>query len=97
MEFHITHLKKLNKAAEQYQRRLALRISGIDLPSNGSKEIVDECLEKVKNVLDKIEVDNHETLIDRAHSIGRDKVINGRKAKPMSVRFTAGRHRTKKF
>ena len=94
MESHIAHLKKSNEAAEQYQRRLCLRINGINLPANGSKETGEECLEKVKNVLDKIEVDIPETVIDRAHRIGKVKVINGRKAQPMIVRFTTWRHRT---
>ena len=94
MESHITHLKKSSEITEQYQRRLCLRINGIDLPSNGPKETGEECLEKVKNVLDKIEVDIPEMVIDRAHRIGKVKVINGRKAQPMIVRFTTWRHHT---
>ena len=34
IESYITHLKEWNEAAEQYQRRLSLRINGIDFPSN---------------------------------------------------------------
>ena len=94
MDSHIIHLRKSNEANEQYQRRLCLRINGIDMPSNGLKETGEECLSKVRNALDKLKVDIPDTVIDRAHRIGRMKVIDGKKVQPMIVRFTTWRHRT---
>ena len=79
MHSHIIHLRKSNEANEQYQRRLCLRINGIDMPSNGLKETGEECLSKVRNALDKLKVDIPDTVIDRAHRIGRMKVIGGKK------------------
>ena len=95
MDSHIIHLRKSNEANEQYQRRLCLRINGIDMPSNGLKETGEGCLSKVRNALDKLKVDIPDTVIDRAHRIGRMKVIDGKKVQPMiNFRFTTWRHRT---
>ena len=65
MDSHISHLRKLNEANEQYQRRLCLRINGIDMPSNGVKETGEECLSKVRNALDKLKVDIPDMVIGR--------------------------------
>ena len=57
MESHIVHLKKSNEATEQYRRRLCLRINSIVMPPIGSIETGEECLNKVRNALDKLKVD----------------------------------------
>ena len=75
IESHITHLKKSNKAAEQYQCRLCSRINKIDLLSNALKETGEGCFIKVDN----LKFDIPDTVIERAHRIGRIKLIDGRK------------------
>ena len=64
------------------------------MPSNGLKETGEECLSKARNALDKLKVDIPDMVIDRAHRIGRMKVIDGKKVQPMIVRFTTWRHHT---
>ena len=53
LESHITQLKKSSDNVEQYQRRLCLRINGIDLQQEGQIETGEECLQKVKNVFNE--------------------------------------------
>eukprot|EP00795_Rhopilema_esculentum_P016126 gene16126-7484_t len=46
LEKHVAVLQKSNDDGEQYQCRLCLRISGIDLPTSGKSESSEECLKK---------------------------------------------------
>ena len=94
MESHIAQLYKSQEKADQYQRRLYLRINGIDVPNDGGKETGDECLNKVKQVFDELNVDIPETVIDRAHRVGKIVTANGKKVQQMIVRMTTWRHRT---
>ena len=94
MESYIAQLYKSQEKADQYQRRLCLRINGIDIPKDGEKETGDECLSKVKLVFDELNVDIPETVIDRAHRVGKIVMANGRKVQQMIVRMTTWRHRT---
>lgn len=94
MESHIAHLSKLQENADQYQRRLCLRINGVDLPDGEVKETANECLGKVKQVFNELNVDIPDEVIDRAHRIGKSVMWNGKKAQQMIVRFTTWRHRT---
>ena len=52
------------------------------------------CLEKVKNVFEKLEVKVPDTVIDRAHRIDNPRILKGRKVYQVIVRFTTWRHRT---
>ena len=94
LERHVLYLQKANDDGEQYQRRLCLRINGIDLPSSGENESSDECLQKVHEVFDEIGVDVPDTVIDRAHRIGKMAIIKGKQVKQMIVRFTTWRHKS---
>ena len=93
MERYIKQLEDGVDDQEQYNRRLCLRIDGIPVSENET-ESGDQCLKKVKAVLEKLNVNVPEEVIDRAHRIGRPKVFNGRKIHTMIVRFTTWRHRT---
>ena len=64
--------------SEQYSRRICLRLIGIPLPHD-KKETATECLEKVKQVLEKLEVQFTDKCIDRAHRIGQVKEIKNDK------------------
>ena len=76
MEKYIKHLEKGVDDQEQYTRCLCLRIDGI---APDEKESSEECLEKVKAVFANLKVNVPDDVIDRAHRIGRPKVIKGKK------------------
>ena len=94
LESRVDHLAKSNDEVEQYQRRLCLRINGIDLPSNGDKETSEDCLAKVENVFKKLGLSIPPDVIDRAHRVGREISMKGKKVRSMIVRFTTFRHRS---
>ena len=94
MESHISRLRMTNDNAEQYQRRLCLRIDGIDLPPAGQKESAEECLQKVKNVFVELGVEIPDDVVDRAHRIGKITNYKGKQNRQMIVKLTTWRHRT---
>ena len=53
-----------------------MRIDGIGTEKRESGE---KCLAKVKAVFAKLDVNVHDNVIDRAHRIGRSKVVKGKK------------------
>ena len=87
-------MKKSSDNVEQYQRRLCLRINGIDSQQEGQIETGEECLQKVKNVFNELKFEIPDTVVDRAHRIGKVIKINGVHVRQMIVRFTIWRHRT---
>ena len=91
MEKYIKRLEKSVDDQEKYNRHLSLRIDGIAPDENDSSE---ECLENVKAVFAHLKVNVPEDGIDRAHRIGRPKIIKGKKLHTMILRFTTWRHRT---
>ena len=94
MERHISQLQVANDGIEQYQRRLCLRNSGIDLPSLGQNATAQDCLDKVNDVFPDLGVEIPCDVIDRAHRIGKVTNYNGKKCRQMIVRFTTWSHRT---
>ena len=94
LERKLLRLQDANDGAEQYQRRLCLRLNGIKLPPHGYKEMVDDCLAKVKTFLDEIGVDLPHSVIDRAHRVGKVIKINGKEVRQMIIRLTTWRHAT---
>lgn len=93
LESCIDQLAKNIEAQEQYNRRLCLRISGIKVPRSG-KETAEECLKKVNAVFKELKVDIPDAVLDRAHRIGKPKMVGKMKVQQMIVRFTTWRHRT---
>ena len=79
IETHISQLRMANDNTEQYQRRLCLRIDGIDLPPEGQKESAVECLQKVKNVFVELGVEIPDVVIDHARRIDKvkDSILKG--------------------
>ena len=94
LESHITQLKKSSDNLEQYQRRLCLRINGIDLQQEGQIETGEEWLQKVKNVFNEFKIEIPDTVVDRAHRIGKVVKVNGVHVRQMIVHFTTWPHRT---
>ena len=98
LESHIDHLVIANDEVEQYQRRLCLRINGIDLPSDGDdRETSDECLDNVQGVFEELGLSIPPNVIDRAHRVGKEIVVKGKRVRSMIVRLTTFRHRTMIF
>ncbi len=98
MDSLITQLRNNVDDQEQYQRRLCLRISGIPTPKAGESESREDCLEKVKSQFkDQLELDILDTVIDRAHRIGKARVVDGKRYRQVIVRFTTWRHRTQVY
>lgn len=94
MQKYMDRLERGRDEIEQYQRRLCLRINGIELERGGANESGDKCLEKVKKVFKELSVDVPDLVLDRAHRIGQFTEKNGKRYRPMIVRFTTWRHRT---
>ena len=55
--------------------------------ADGERETAEMCLEKVKNVFEKLEVEVPDTVIDRAHRIGKPRIVKGRKVYQVIVSF----------
>lgn len=93
----IDQLERKCDDMEQYQRRLCLRINGVECEDD---ETAEDCLEKVKSIIKKdLEVNIPETAFDRAHRIGNihQDSTSGKKYKPIIVKFTTWRQRTMVF
>ena len=79
---------------EQYQRRLCLRINGVEQEADESGS---KCLQKVKKIFkEDLKVDISDSVIDRAHRIGKERedTETSKKHRAIIVRFTTWRHKT---
>ena len=94
MEKLIDNLEQRSDDLEQYQRRLCLRIVGVELKAGGQGESGQDCLKNVKGIFKELGVDVPDLVIDRAHRIGEVKEIEGKSYRQIIVRFTTWRHRT---
>ena len=83
----ITNIKAEQNKAEQYSRRQSLRIYDVPMQRN---ETANDCLAIVKKLITDEELDIPESVIDRAHRIGR----KGKKPPAIIVKCTTWRHRT---
>ena len=78
---------------EQYSRRSCLRITGIPLPQN-EKESSLECVEKVMDVFEELELNIPEDGIDRAHRVGKKtRVDDGSMQQSMIVKLHSWKNR----
>ena len=100
LQKHILEIKKQNLAnqseieeLEQYGRRQCFRFEGASIEIN---ETSDKVLSKVVDMCKEAGVDIPDTVIDRAHRIGKAYTDNKTKknCKGIIVRFTTFRHRT---
>ena len=94
MERHIALLQNNVDDNEQYSRCMCLRINGIPPVADGEIESAEMCIEKVKIVFEKLEVDVPDSVMGQAHRIGTQRTINGKKIHEVIARFTTRRHRT---
>ena len=80
---------------EQYGRRLNLRINGIPV-GNDEHEDGDKCLRKVKEEVNKLNLNCDQLRFDRAHRLGKiKKDVNGKiLPRPMIVRLISWSDRT---
>ena len=79
---------------EQYRRRICLRIDGIPLPANGREETPEEIRETVKKVIKEVGASVPDDAIDRAHRIGKDKIVEGKRNRQVIVRFVSFHYRS---
>ena len=97
MENLIEKLQERCDDNEQYQKRLCLRIDGVELPQDNDGESGDKCLSTVKKIFKELKVNVPDWVIDRAHRIGKVKVNGGKRSRQIIVRFTTWRHRTQVY
>lgn len=88
LEKEVDLLKEQNDDSEQYSRRTCLRINGVPTSPN---ESADNCLQAVVKIFKEANVDVPNSVIDRAHRIGR---AYGNKPRQIIVKFSTWRHRT---
>ena len=96
-EERIAKLELCGDEAEQYQRRLCLRIYGVELKDESDGESGEKCLKNVKKMFKQdLKVDIPDLAIDRAHRIGSvvEDPSTKKRYRPIIVRFTTWRHRT---
>ena len=81
---------------EQYGRRTSLRINGVKYAEN---ENADDCLGKVKKVIQNLGIELDERDFDRAHRVSKpfDREGNPVKDRQIIVKFTSFRVRTKVY
>ena len=100
LQKHVSELKHINIKMqeiiddnEQYGRRLCLRFDGIPLKENETSNMV---LEDVKNLFEEAGVEIPDTVIDRAHRIGKEYTDpkTQTKCKSVIMKFTTFCHRT---
>jgi uncharacterized coiled-coil protein SlyX len=94
LENKVSSLMTASEETEQYSRRLCLRINGIPLPPNEDEETAEEVRQKVKRVITECGLSIPDEVIDRAHRIGKGRVIAGKRCRQVIVRFSTFRHRT---
>lgn len=92
----LDNLERKIDDGEQCSRRLCLRINDIDLPQQGDSE---NCMEKVKEVLDELNCGVGIGSVDRAHRIGPKKTSDsdGKVRQQMIVCFSSFTDRTKVY
>ena len=69
VEFLENHIRRLEESVddqEQYNRRLCLRIAGVPITGEGKNESGEQCLAKVKQVFQALNVNIPDTATDRA-------------------------------
>ena len=92
-EAHMQDLEVKADDNEQYSRRSCLRITGIPLPQNERKSS-QECVEKVMDVFEELELDIPEDGIDRAHRVGKKtRVDDGSMQQSMIVKLHSWKNR----
>ncbi len=90
----------MNDDNEQYNRRLCLRINGVELSEDSDRESGAECFKRVQDIFkNQLNLDIPDISIDRAHRIG--PVITdpstGKRYRQIIVRFTTWRQRTQVY
>ena len=79
-------------------KKIVLTHNGINLPSDvDGKETSDECIDKVQGVFEELGLSIPANVIDRAHRVGKEIVVKGKRVRSMIVRLTTFRHCTMIF
>lgn len=94
LEAQVTFLLDETERSQQYSRRQCLRIDGVALPANEASESSQDVLKAVHKVITEAGIDIPDHAIDRAHRIGRTKIVGGRRHRQIIVKFSTFRYRT---
>jgi hypothetical protein len=97
LESKVSFLLGKTEEAEQYSRRLCLRIDGIPLPQHNQPETPEDIRKAVQTVISEAGVKIPDDIIDRAHRIGQGRIVAGQRCRQVIVRFSTFRHRTLLF
>ena len=79
LEAKVDELTQKSEESEQYSRRQCLRIGGIPLPASNKPETDNEVRNAVIKLLNDSGIKTTENVIDRAHRIGRLRLVAGKK------------------
>ena len=94
---HVDLLTYGREDHEQYSTRLCLHFDGMELSPNGEDDSSEQCLDEVLKVVEKMDVRIPNSVIDRAHRIGRPKKPtepSGKVTQQIIIRFTTWRYKT---
>jgi hypothetical protein len=93
LQSQVDYLLDHSDESEQYSRRLCLRIDGIPVPENGAEK-EEDVITAVKKVITEAGVTIPADSIDRAHRIGKGRVVAGKQTRQVIVKFANFRSRT---
>ena len=93
-EFQVASLNDKAEESEQYSRRTCLRTEGVPLPKEERPKTAEEVVKIVKKLIAEAGVTIPDDAIDRAHRIGKGKMVAGHRHRQIIVKFTTFRYRT---
>ena len=73
---------------------MCLRVEGVGMPQNGKQATTEDILKEVKNIISDAGLSIPEDAIDRAHRIGKGRIVAGQRQRQIIVKFTSFKHRT---
>lgn len=94
LQNQVSFLQDQAEESEQYSRRTCLRIEGVPLPKDERSESAEDVIKIVKKIISEAGVVIPDEGIDRAHRIGKGKIVAGQRHRQIIVKFSTFRHRT---
>ena len=94
LESQVTYLLDQVEESEQYSRRMCLRLEGIQVLKNERDETEEDVMMAVKVAIREAGISIPDDAIDRAHRVGKGRIVAGERRRQVIVRFTSFKHRT---
>ena len=73
---------------------MCLRIEGIKVPKNARDEIEEDVMMAVKVAISEAGINIPDDATDRAHRVGKGRIVAGERKRQVIVRFTSFKYRT---